>query len=74
MARLNIIETRLDAASKPVGCIEDVFGTGTSFNVYRRYNGSQQSFKKSGEIINRLWEFHKSAYKLATARKFLEAL
>ncbi len=48
------------------GAIEDVYGTGVSFNVYRRLEVNR--------IRHGTLRFYKSAYKLETAKKYLQEL
>ncbi len=51
--------------SNAVGMIEDVYGTSTSFNVYRRLENKLGYKERS---------FYKSAYNLATALRYLAEL
>ena len=45
-----------------VGYVEDVYGSGTSFNIFSRFNESMRG------------KFYKSAYKLDTAKKYIKEL
>ena len=60
-----IIETLLNREGEPVGCIEDVYGTGTSFNVYE----STEELRRNKAFG--IYRFYKSAYTLAKAQEFL---